>query len=143
MGWKKDPSQSRKDAKKTDEGSRFTLVGLRSKTSLDGLQNKDRLLTGPTLTVAPEAISEYRISTNNFSAEYGGASGFIANVMSRSGGDSWHGVAYAYAKNDALDANDFQRNAAGLPRVPLKELESGGAVSGRVARGLFAAVSLD
>src|ERR1051325_10342299 len=35
MGWKKDPSQSRKDAKKTDEGSGFTLVGLRSKTSLE------------------------------------------------------------------------------------------------------------
>ena len=42
---------------------------------LDGLENNNYLITGPLVTVAPEQIEEYRISTNNFSAEYGRTSG--------------------------------------------------------------------
>ena len=41
--------------------------------------------TGPLVTVAPEAIQEYRISTNNFSAEYGRTSGVLANAITRAG----------------------------------------------------------
>ena len=48
---------------------------------LDGLESNNYLISGPLLSIAPEAIQEYRISTNNFSAEYGRTSGYIANVI--------------------------------------------------------------
>jgi hypothetical protein len=110
---------------------------------LDGVENNSYLLTGPTVTVAPEAIAEYRVSTNNFSAEYGGTSGFIANVVSRAGGEAWHGKLYSYLKNEAGNANHFQRNATGRTRVPLKEMQTGLSVAGPLGRGLFAAMSFE
>ena len=48
---------------------------------LDGLQNNNYLITGPLSIVPPEAIQEYRISTNNFSAEYGGTSGLFSRMQ--------------------------------------------------------------
>ncbi len=84
---------------------------------LDGLENNNYLITGPLATVAPEAIQEYRISTNNFSAEYGRTSGFLANAITRAGGEQFHGVAYFYLENEALNANAFQQNLIGAPRT--------------------------
>jgi hypothetical protein len=101
---------------------------------LDGADNNNDLITGPLITVAPEAIQEYRISTNNFSTEYGGTGGVLANAVVRAGGNSWHGLTYFYLKNDALNGNDFQRNLAGLPRPPLHESQAGFQAGGPVLR---------
>ena len=70
-------------------GFRSTGSGRRRRTFLlDGLENNNYLITGPLDRVAPEAIQEYRVSTNNFSAEYGRTSGFLANAITRSGGNA-------------------------------------------------------
>jgi hypothetical protein len=65
---------------------------------LDGLENNNALVTGPLSPLPPEALGEYRITTNNFSAEYGGTSGFLANSVTRSGTNEWHGAAYGYGR---------------------------------------------
>jgi hypothetical protein len=88
---------------------------------LDGTEANFYLVSGPLLNVAPEATQEYRLSTNNFSAEYGGAAGYIANAVTRSGGEYWHALGSFYLKNTVLNANDFQDNLATLARVPDKE----------------------
>ena len=75
--------------------------------------------------MAPEAVQEYRISTNNYSAEYGRTAGFIANAVTRAGGNSFHGVAYDYLKNTLLNAADFQDNLAGTGRLADKENQFG------------------
>ena len=111
---------------------------------LDGIETNFDLIGGPLLTVAPEAVQEYRLSTNNFSAEYGRAAGYIANAVSRSGGDQWHGIAYFQLKNDVLNANDFQNNLAGLRRPPLKEDRIGGFAGGPVRKNrLFVGNSIE
>ena len=92
---------------------------------LDGLENNNNLVTGPLTSMAPEATQEYRVSTNNFSAEYGRTSGYLSNAITRSGSNSWHGTGYFNLKNDALNANDFQSNMRGVPRTPLKENQTG------------------
>jgi hypothetical protein len=99
---------------------------------LDGLENNNYLITGPLVTVAPEVIEEYRISTNNFSAEYGRTSGFLANAITRSGSNGFHGVAYFYLINDYLNANGFQENLAGIPRAPNKQIQPGFVVGGPI-----------
>ena len=92
---------------------------------LDGVENNNYLVTGPLSIAPPEAIQEYRISTNNFSAEYGRTSGFLANAITRSGGNAFHGAGYFYLKNDVLNANGFQENLMGAQRSPDKETAAG------------------
>jgi hypothetical protein len=101
---------------------------------LDGLENNNYLITGPLATVAPEAIQEYRISTNNFSAEYGRTSGFLANAITRAGGEQFHSVAYFYLENEALNANAFQQNLIGAPRTDDKQDQPGFSVGGPVLK---------
>ena len=111
---------------------------------LDGVEINFYLVSGPLLTVAPEATQEYRLSTNNFSAEYGGAAGYIANAVTRSGGNSWHGLGFFYLKNTVLNANDFQDNLASrLPRVPDREDRPGAFVGGPLWKNrLFSGTSV-
>jgi hypothetical protein len=78
---------------------------------LDGIQNDDTLATGPLSPLPPEALGEYRITTNNFSAEYGKTSGFLANAITRHGTNDWHGTVYTYASHENLNANDFAAKA--------------------------------
>jgi hypothetical protein len=121
----------------TGRGLGISVDGQRPSSSnflLDGLQNNNYLITGPLVTVAPEAIQEYRLSTNNFSAEYGRTSGFLANAITRSGDEQFHGVAYFYLKNEALDANAFQQNLIGAPRPIDKELQPGFVVGGPILK---------
>src|SRR5262249_14237456 len=62
--------------------------------------------------------------------------GFLANAITRGSSNSWHGLAYVYGKNDALNANGFQENEHGFARAPLKEWQPGYSVSGPLPRGL-------
>ena len=121
----------------TARGLGLSINGQRPSSSnfmLDGLENNNYLVTGPLTPIAPEAIQEYRVSTNNFSAEYGRTAGFLANAVTRSGGNQFHGIGYFYLKNDALNANGFQENLAGLPRTPVKENQIGFQAGGPIRK---------
>ena len=121
----------------TARGLGLSINGQRPTASnflLDGVENNNYLITGPLTPIAPEAIEEYRVSTNNFSAEYGRTSGFLANAVTRSGGNGFHGLAYLYLKNDVLNANGFQENLAGARRNPDKEAQPGYFVGGPILK---------
>jgi len=129
----------------TGRGLGLAVNGQRATASnylLDGAENNDASVTGPLNIVPPEAVQEYRISTNNFSAEFGRASGFIADAVTRAAGSAWHGLLYYYQENEALDANDFSRNLAGLPRGKNREIQPGFSVGGPLLKDrLFFALS--
>jgi hypothetical protein len=119
----------------TARGLGVSVAGQRPSSSnflLDGVENNNYLVTGPLNPVAPEAIQEYRISTNNYSAEYGRTAGFIANAVTRAGSSQYHGLGYEYFKNAALNAADFASNLAGLGRQKDNENQFGYAVGGPV-----------
>jgi hypothetical protein len=112
----------------TGRGLGISVSGQRPSSSnylLDGVENDNYLVTGPLSQVAPEAVQEYRISTNNYSAEYGRTAGFIANAVTRAGGREYHGIGYEYLKNDALNAADFGDNLRGKGRRVSKENQFG------------------
>jgi len=118
----------------TARGYGLTINGQRPVASnylLDGIENNNMLITGPLSSVAPEMTQEYRVSTSSWSAEYGRTAGFLANAVSRAGTRSWHGTAYFYLKNDALNANTFQNNAHGEPLSPFKETQTAFKPEGR------------
>ena len=111
---------------------------------LDGAENNNYLISGPLNSVAPEAVEEYRISTNNFSAEYGRTAGVLANAVTRAGGSQWHGLGYFYAKNSVWNANDLQRNLLGMSRPALRESQPGFQLGGPLWRKrLFVSASVE
>jgi hypothetical protein len=119
----------------TGRGLGISVAGQRPSSSnflLDGVENDNYLVTGPLAQVAPEAVQEYRISTNNYSAEYGRTAGFIANAVTRAGSSAYHGIGYEYLKNDVLDAADFSDNLRGLGRRPEKQHQFGFQAGGPV-----------
>src|SRR5262249_33064595 len=63
---------------------------------------------------SPDAIEEYRVITHDFSAEYGKAGGFVTDTVLKSGTNLWHGSAFEYNRIQALTANDWFSNAAGV-----------------------------
>jgi hypothetical protein len=81
-----------------------------------------------------EATREFQIQTSLFNAEYGRFSGSIVNFVTKSGTNQWHGSAYEYFRNDALDSNDFFNNANGLPRTVLKQNQFGASIGGPIHR---------
>jgi len=121
----------------TARGLGLSINGTRPTSSnfmLDGVENNNYLTTGPLTPIAPEAIQEYRVSTNNFSAEYGRTAGYVANAITRSGSDAFHGIVYFYLENDVLNANSFQQNLAGAPRTPDKQIQPGYFVGGPILK---------
>jgi hypothetical protein len=119
----------------TGRGLGVSVAGQRPSSSnflLDGVENDNYLITGPLSPTAPESVQEYRISTNNYSAEYGRTAGFIANAVTRSGSAQYHGIGYEYLKNTALNAADFQDNLKGMGRRPDKENQFGYQAGGPV-----------
>jgi hypothetical protein len=131
----------------TSRGLGLAVDGQRPSASnflVDGLENNNYLITGPLSRLAPEAVEEYRISTGTFSAEYGRTPGFLANAITRSGGNAWHGLGYFYLKNDVLNANGFQENLAGVRRTPVRELQPGWFVGGPIrANRLFVSLAFE
>jgi hypothetical protein len=129
----------------TGRGLGLAVNGQRPAASnflLDGVENNNSLVTGPLNVVTPESVQEYRISTSNFSAEFGRTAGFVADAVTRAGGSAWHGQLYHYYNNEALNANDLERNALGLPRARNRQLQSGFSIGGPLWKDrLFLGVS--
>jgi Carboxypeptidase regulatory-like domain len=118
-------------------GAGFALNGQRSESGsflLDGSENNDSYNSGPGQIVPLDVVEEYRLMTHNFTAEFGRNTGFIANVVTKSGTNEFHGAAYYFSRNSALAANTYENNARGIPRPVFNRHQLGGAVGGPVLR---------
>lgn len=90
----------------------FNVNGQRSAFNnflLDGLDNNNygtsnQGFANENIPPSPDAVSEFRVETNNYSAEYGRASGAVVNVSTRRGTNEFHGKAYDYLRNTNLNA---------------------------------------
>ncbi len=100
----------------------------------DGVDNNDRLTLAIIVRPAVEAIKEFKIQTNLFSAEQGRNPGGQVNVVTKSGGNDFHGAAYEFLRNEALDANNFFSNRAGAKKPPFRQNQFGGAIGGPIIK---------
>jgi hypothetical protein len=80
----------------------------------------------------PEAVEEFRLLENNYTAEYGRNGGGTISEVIKSGTNALHGSLYDYLRNDAFNASDFFDNAQGNPRPVLKRNQFGGTVGGPI-----------
>jgi outer membrane receptor protein involved in Fe transport len=74
---------------------------------LDGGQNNDHYSNAPNPMPNPDALQEFSVQTNNFSAEFGRNSGGIVNAITKSGTNGLHGAAFWYVRNNAINAANF------------------------------------
>jgi len=81
--------------------------------------------------VSVEAVQEFRVQTNNFSAEYGRTSSGIVNLVMKSGANSPHGSVYEFFRNRVFDSNDFFSNRAGIDSRSKNQNDYGFVASGR------------
>jgi hypothetical protein len=74
---------------------------------LDGAQNNDHYSNAPNPMPNPDALNEFSVQTNNFSAEFGRQSGGIVNAVTKSGTNQFHGSAFWFVRNQAVNAANF------------------------------------
>ncbi len=85
-------------------------------------------------TISVEAVQEYKASTSAYSAEFGGATGGVINVTTKSGTNQFHGTAFDFFRNDKLDANGYENNRRNVPRAPLRFNQFGGNFGGPIIK---------
>ncbi len=76
---------------------------------LDGATNTDPTFSTQNLSPSPDAVQEFEVQTGSYSAEMGGAGGGQINIVTRSGSSHFHGTAYEFLRNGAMDAHSFNQ----------------------------------
>jgi len=104
----------------------FLLDGVDNISYSNSFRGENVQLVQPSI----EALQEFKIQTNAYSAEFGRSSGAVVNATIKSGTNSIHGSVYEFLRNDALDANNFFSNALSAPKPVRKRNQFGAAVGG-------------
>ncbi len=118
----------------------FSANGTREKDNnfmLDGTDNNDTDVPGAgdgLSSANPDSIQEFRVITNNFSAEYGRNDGAIIDVITKSGSNSIHGDAYWFGRYSALGARDFFNETPGTPKAPYERNIYGASAGGPIVK---------
>jgi len=105
-----------------------------SATYYDGVPVNDTYGNIVALTPSADAVSEFRIQTNNNTAEYGRYTGGVMNMASRSGANEFHGSAYEYFRNKVLNATNFFANKTGAGKASFEQNQFGASAGGRIIK---------
>ena len=98
----------------------------------DGIDNNTRLTLVTVMRPNVEAIKEFKVQTNLYSADQGRNPGGQINVVTKSGGNTIHGTVYEFLRNAKFDANNFFANRAGQEKPPFEQNQFGGAIGGPI-----------
>ncbi|MCU0226099.1 MAG: carboxypeptidase regulatory-like domain-containing protein [Bryobacterales bacterium] len=119
------------------DGSRASISGGAPSSNnymVDGAASENFTSGGMNVFLSVDATEEFRIVTRNPSAEYGRTGGGVINVISKSGTNEYHGTAYWFHRNRALNANDFFSNRNGRDRQPFVFNQWGATIGGPVKK---------
>lgn len=115
------------------EQGNFSLSGgtaYSNNITIDGLDNNDDRSSRDRFQPSLESIAEVQVISNQFSAEYGRASGGRVNLRTKTGGNRFRGRAFMFFRDDALDANSWYNNSRSIARPNLREVVPGFSLSG-------------
>jgi hypothetical protein len=122
-------------------GSELTVSGQRSTFNnyrIDGITVSDYAMAAPGnvigVVLGVDSVQEFSVLTGGFSAEYGRATGGVINAVSKSGTNQFHGDAYEFLRNSALDANDYFTKSANKARPPFRRNQFGVSAGGPIIK---------
>src|SRR5579863_3505346 len=97
---------------------------------IDGADNVNAVDAGFVLKPPIDAIAEFKILTHNANAEFGRNTGSTTNIVTRSGSNSFHGAAWEFLRNDAMDSSDYFTHSI----QPLKQNQFGATFGGPIVK---------
>src|SRR5919109_778623 len=101
---------------------------------VDGVSNDQVVTAGQRGGFSLEAVREFAVMANQFSAEFGQASGAVVSVITRSGTNDLQGRVFAFHRDDALDSQDPFSKAQGSGKAPFSQQRYGGFLGGPILR---------
>ena len=129
------------DRVKRGLGLELTISGARPQQNnylLDGVNINDYANAGPGSVLGgnlgTDAVAEFSVLTTNYSTEYGRTSGGVITATTKSGTNDFHGSAYEFLRNAALDADSFIDNANGNPKPPFRQNQFGASAGGPIQK---------
>jgi hypothetical protein len=137
------PSRQMGRGARSGEDGNFVSMGMsaaQNNVLLDGNDNSSRTSGGPlgweaqAVKPAVDAVAEFKVVTNNVSAEYGYRSGAKILVTTKSGTNDLHGSLFEFLRNDKLDGTNFFANRAGSTKPTYRQNQFGGTLGGPVIR---------
>jgi hypothetical protein len=123
--------------------SGLSFTGQRARSNnimVDGLDNNDQVVGAVRATFSQEAVREFQVLTNSYSAEFGKATGGVVNIVTKSGTNNLHGNAFYYFRDDSLNAKkhfekeDIFGNPVNLEKAPFSQDQWGATLGGPVVR---------
>ena len=133
-------NQGQQDSRGLGSSGSFSANGLRPAQNnylLDGIDNNSNLvdfLNGTNYAIRPpvDAIQEFKVATNDYSADTGRSAGAVLNATIKSGTNQFHGAAWEFFRNDALDAANYFENANGLAKGRFQQNQFGATLGGPI-----------
>ena len=134
------PGVRKSSISESRDGS-FNVNGLRSSLNnfiLDGVDNNsygtsNQGFSNQVVQVSPDAVEEFKVQTNNFSAEFGRAGGAVINATFRSGTNQFRGTAWEFNRNTSLNATGFFKPSSGV-KPTLSRNQFGGVFGGPIVK---------
>lgn len=121
----------------TNRGVGFSLNGQRQSGTeilLDGVENTNLFDTTVALEIPQDAVQEFRLITNNFDPQYGRAAGGVVNLVSKTGGNSFHGSGWEFNRLSAYTANTYDNNANAIPKGSYTRNQFGYTIGGPIKK---------
>lgn len=119
-----------------DDRRRSSAVSVNAQTGgfnnflIDGMDNNERFINTAIVRPSVEALAEMKVLTNLYSAELGRTAGGVINVITKSGGNEYHGSLFHFFRNEKLDARNFFAGRG--PKPPYKQNQFGGSIGGPI-----------
>lgn len=124
-----DPTKNRVGVFSVDGSS-----GRNVNVTVNGIDDKDNTVGGPVMQLPLEAVEEFQISTQRFSAANGRSEGAAITAITRSGTNDFHGSLYLFDRNEAMNANGYFDKEAGNPKPAYSRQQFGGDIGGPVRK---------
>jgi hypothetical protein len=117
-------------------GQAFGILGQRTGHNLylvDGVSVTDEAFNNLVLSPSVDAIQEVTVNQTSYDAEFGGKSGGVINVITKSGNNLWHGSAFEFVRNNLFDAKNFFASPT-QPIPPYKQNQFGASFGGPIQK---------
>ena len=115
----------------------FSANGMRPRDNnflLDGVDNNETWLQTVVIFPSPDAISEFKLQTSTYSAEFGKSLGGVVSLQIKSGTNQFHGSVFDFNRSDRFDANNWFNNRAGTAKADKSQNQFGATLGGPIIK---------